>query len=109
MSRTRIVLLLILMAGTTACRGPRPTVAEQKTVSPARPGAPYSVIATLRNDGAGEGQVAVEVQLVAADGTTYRQSGKVDLEPHERTVVTLHVAAPPGTYATRVTTRYPPR
>jgi hypothetical protein len=109
MSRTRIVLLLILIAGTTACRGPRPIVDDQQTLAPARPGAPYTVVARLRNDGPGEGQVQVEVQLVAPDGTTYRQSGKVDLEAHERTVLTLHVDAPPGNYVTHVSTRYPPR
>lgn len=109
MSRTRFVLLLILLAGAIACRGPRPHVDEQKTLAPARPGAPYTVVARLRNDGPGEGQVQVDVQLVAADGTTYRGSQKVDLEPHERTLLTLRIDAPPGDYVTRVTARYPPR
>lgn len=109
MSRLRIVLLLVLCAAVTACRGPRPTVDRQQTVAPARPGEPYTVIARLRNDGPGEGQVDVEVRLVADDGTTYRQSRKVDLEAHERTVVTVRIAAPAGHYVTQVNVRYPPR
>ncbi|HET7618110.1 MAG TPA: hypothetical protein VFK20_06335 [Vicinamibacterales bacterium] len=103
------MLFLLLLAGAMACRGPRPHVDEQQTMAPARPGAPYTVVARLRNGGAGEGQVEVDVQLVAADGTTYRGSRKVDLAPHEQTVLTLHIDAPPGDYVTRVSTRYPPR
>jgi acyl dehydratase len=111
MSRPRLVLLLLMMlvAVTAACFGPRPLIDQQKTLAPAHPGDPYTVRLRLRNNGPGEGQVEIEVQLVAADGTTYRQSDKVDLEANERTVVTLHVAAPVGDYETRVTTRYPPR
>jgi hypothetical protein len=109
MIKRRVVLLLVLLAGATACRGPRPIVDEHQTLAPARPGAPYTVVARLRNDGPGEGQVEVDVQLVAPDGTTYRQSGKVNLEPHERTVLTLRVDAPPANYVTQVSTRYPPR
>ena len=109
MSRRRTLLPLLLLAATLACVGPQPLVEQQQTMAPARPGEPYTVIARLRNEGPGEGQVDVEVRLVAADGTTYRQSRKVDLEAHERTIVTVRIPAPAGHYVTQVNARYPPR
>jgi hypothetical protein len=105
MRRYLAALVLALMA--SGCRGPRPRVVS--SIHRAAPGGGSVIEAVVENIGGGEGQVHVEATLRSAGGTVVRAERDVEIQAHERLVVTLpfHVAAD-GSYRAEVSVSYPP-
>ena len=91
------------------CAGPRPRVESVVAHAPARAGDPWTVDATIRNAGHGEGEASVEFRLVdPRTGRSWEDTGRVDLDAHETSHVTGRVFAPPGAWRAEADVHYPP-
>jgi hypothetical protein len=101
-----VVMALVVIAWVHHCSGPRPRVVESRLLPG---GPPYRVDVAVRNDGAGSGEVAIQVELLGPDGGLYAGDDHVDLEPHATAHKVVDVRAPPGHYVPRVRLEYPER
>ncbi len=91
-----LALLLVLLTG---CLGPKP-VLQSYSALPSAPdsGKPFVVEAVIHNEGPGEGEVLVEVNLLnKQNGTTIAQDSKtVDLKKDETQRVLFEITLPPS-------------
>ena len=105
-----LAVAVIAVLWVANCSGPQPAVSDVRLIAPQSDGAPYRVEATIRNTSRGHGEVAVTVRLREEQtGRSIETDRKVDLDPHETTLLVADVAAPPGNYAPDVQAVYPPR
>ena len=79
--------------------------------APPEVGAPYRVVAIVRNHGSGHGEVQVTLWLRdPATGEMFQQQERVTLASEETAHVAAEILAPPGhAYAPEAEAEYPPR
>ena len=93
-------LILVLLA---ACAGPSPSVDGVAVTSSPLPGH-VRVTATLHND-SGHGNVELHVTLRGPERIDW--NGDAEVDGAESRVLVIDIAAPPGAYTARITTKYP--
>ena len=107
--KTRIALCTWALL-LSACLGPKPIVIRVILRPPEQNGAPYTIVAEVRNQTAGDGEVDLEAKLTdRKTGKTFRGEKKIHLESHETTVAFVKIEAPPSDYAAEAEVEYPPR
>src|ERR1044071_1102532 len=112
MLRTILFPVVVLAVSATLwvshCSGPEPVIDGAPRVhAPDRPGDPFRVETTVRNQGFGHGEARVTVRLVAKDSTaTYQKDESVQLEKGEAARVVVELPAPPGEYEPQVQVEY---
>jgi hypothetical protein len=108
--KNAIVAAVLMLGLNTGCLGPRPKLLDVSTQAPSQAAPVYKLVATVKNDSSGRGQIQVQGRLVdRQSGRTYQSAEKVDMQGREETVVVLSIDAPPGDYETLVDVAYPPR
>ena len=95
-------LILLLLA---ACAGPSVTVDGVAVSSSPVPGH-VRVTATLHND-SGHGNVELHVTLRGRGNDRIDWDGEAEVEGAGSQLLVIDVAAPPGAYTARITTKYP--
>lgn len=104
-----LFMVSIVFIALAACTGPRPNAGTPKVIPPASAGEPYRVSLVIKNDGSGEGQIALNVRLhEKSQQATYSADQKVELRGYESVHVIVSVPAPPGDYTAEVSADYPP-
>jgi hypothetical protein len=104
-------LAAALAISVAACRGPKPIVMSRELRPPEAEGAPYRAVVVIRNQGGGEGEIAMIVRLRsrASGQTAAAREETVDLAPHETQEVTIELRpTAPAPYDLAVEARYPP-
>jgi hypothetical protein len=96
---TRILILACL----AACAGPSVTVDGVAVASSPVPGH-VRVTATLHN-ASGHGNVELHVTLRGPERIDW--DGQAEVDGTESRVLVIDIAAPPGAYTARITTKYP--
>jgi hypothetical protein len=107
----RIVVLLACAASLAACYGPKPVVQRQELRPPAGPDAPYTLVVTIENQNAGEGQAEITARLIAkpSGATAAQASETIELQAHETMQVVLELRpAAAGDYDASAEVQYPP-
>ncbi len=102
--------IVLILATTAACFGPKPTVLTHELQPPEQPGQPWVLYATVENRGRGEGQVAVTARLldpetgdVLAENETTAQ-----FRGHETITVAIELQPPTdGPFEEEVEAEYP--
>jgi hypothetical protein len=110
-SLCRSALLLTLTVSLAACRGPVPVVVRQELRPPVTPNGPYTLLVTIENQSAGEGQAEVTARLLskATHETAAETSQPVTLHPHETVQIVLELQQGAlGDYDATVEVQYPP-
>jgi hypothetical protein len=93
----------------SACLGPKPVVIRVDLRPPEQTGAPYTLVAEVRNQTAGQGELELEAKLTdRKTGKTFRAEKKIHLESHETTVAFVEIEAPPADYSADAKVQYPP-
>jgi hypothetical protein len=104
-----LVMVSSFFIAFAACTGPRPNAGTPTVLPPVSAGGPYRVSLVVKNDGSGEGQIALNVRLhEKSQQSTYSADQKVELKGHESLHVIVSVPAPPGDYTAEVSADYPP-
>jgi hypothetical protein len=96
---TRHLIFLLL----ASCAGPSVTVDGVAVTSSPVPGH-VRVTGTLHNE-SGHGNVALHVTLRGAERVEW--DGEAEIEGAGSQLLVIDVAAPPGAYTARITTKYP--
>jgi len=110
-SLCRSALLLALTVSLAACRGPAPAVVRQELRPPLTPNDPYTLVVTIENQSAGEGQAEVTARLHSKNTheTAAETSQPVTLQPHETVQIVLELRPSAiGDYDATVEAQYPP-
>ena len=103
--------ILILVLALCGCTGPSPKLVGYALVPPQTAESPYTIRATIRNTGSGEGeaQVTARIRSTITKVTAAEAAQQIYLSPHETVQVTFSLNAPrAGNYQALVKVDYPP-
>ena len=106
-----LVVVALALGWVSNCAGPEPSLIAANFATPASPGEPYILSAVIRNNGAGQGEVAVRLRLVdSGSGRSFEKATTAQLAGRETVTVTEELyGVPPGSYQIEVELEYPPR
>lgn len=105
MIRTALAILAVVLAGALfvrSCSGPRPHLVSARMEG-------QVAVATVRNDGFGEGQVDVQFTVRGASGPPRIRSERATLLPHQVARIASRIEGARGDEHVEVEVDYPPR